>query len=82
MKQKDIIILAGIIFVSAVISMVVSKAIFAGKQSSLSATVVQPITANFPEPDKHYFNKDSFDPTKLITISSNNNTDPFSGSHQ
>lgn len=81
MKRKDFVFLLVVVFVSAVFSLLVSKLIFGSSQDRQETVeVVQPITANFPKPDKHYFNKDSFDPTKQITIGQNINPDPFSGS--
>lgn len=78
MKQKDIALLAVIVFVSAVISIVVSKSLFASPKNRQQAVeVVDPITSDFPAPDTHYFNKDSVDPTKLIKIGENTNPTPF-----
>jgi hypothetical protein len=81
MKQKDIALIIVIVFISAVVSLFISKAIFttpASRQQQVD--VVQPITADFPKPDSHYFNSNSFDPTQLITIVPNNNTNPFNSS--
>jgi hypothetical protein len=81
MKQKDIALIIVIVFISAVVSLFISKAIFttpASRQQQVD--VVQPITADFPKPDSHYFNSNSFDPTQLITIGPNNNTNPFNSS--
>lgn len=81
MKQKDIALIAVVIILSAVISLFVSKAIFVSPSSrQQQVEVVQPISADFPQPDSHYFNSNAFDPTRLITIGQNNNTNPFSGS--
>lgn len=79
MKQKDIALIAVIIIFSTVISYVATSALFGGPKGKLSVSVVQPISPTFPDFDKRYFNKQSFDPTKLITIGQNNNTDPFGG---
>jgi hypothetical protein len=79
MKQKDIVLILVIVFISAVVSLFVSKAIFVSpKNRQQQVEVVQPITADFPKPDKQFFNKDANDPTKLITIGQNANSDPFS----
>jgi hypothetical protein len=78
MKQKDIALIVVIIFISAIVSWVASNMIFAPpKNRQQQVEVVQPITADFPQPDSHYFNNTAFDPTKLITISQNNNNNPF-----
>ena len=83
MKQKDIALIMVIVFASAIISLFVSKAIFsAPKNRQQQVDVVQPITADFPQPDTHYFNSSAFDPTQLITISQNANPNPFSGTSQ
>jgi hypothetical protein len=80
MKQKDFALIAVIVFVSAIISLFASKALFgAPKAANKEAEVVAPITANFPTPDSKYFNSQSIDPTKTITIQQNTNTDPFNG---
>ncbi|MDB5165092.1 MAG: hypothetical protein JWL89_718 [Candidatus Saccharibacteria bacterium] len=81
MKRKDLGLIAVIIVISAVFSLIVSNAIFASpKNRQQKVEVVQPITADFPQPDSRYFNKNAFDPTKVITIGQNANADPFSGS--
>lgn len=81
MKQKDLALIVVIAFVSAVISLFVSKAIFVSpKARQQQVEVVQPITADFPQPDTRYFNSNSIDPTQTITIGQNNNTNPFNGS--
>ena len=83
MKQKDIALILIVIFISAVVSLFVSKSIFVSpKNRQQEVEVVQPITADFPSPDSHYFNSSAFDPTETITISPNNNTNPFNGSSQ
>jgi hypothetical protein len=80
MKQKDIALIGVIVFISAIISIFVSNAIFASpKNRKQTVEIVQPITSDFQETDSHYFNKDAFDPTKSITIQQNENNDPFSG---
>jgi hypothetical protein len=80
MKQKDIALILVIVFLSAVISLFASKAIFAPpKNRQQQVEVVQPFTSDFPQPDSHYFNTNAFDPTQPITIGQNNNTDPFNG---
>jgi hypothetical protein len=78
MKQKDIALIIVIVFVSAVISFFVSKAVFGSpKNRQQQAEVIQPISSDFPQPDPRYFNSQAFDPTKVITIGQNANTDPF-----
>ena len=81
MKQKDIALIVIVVIISIFISLFASKAIFAPpKNRQQKVEVVQPITADFPKPDNHYFNPQAFDPTQTITIGGNANPDPFSGS--
>jgi hypothetical protein len=81
MKQKDIALVIIIVFISAVVSLFVSKAIFVSpKNRQQQVSVVQPITADFPKPDNRYFNSTALDPTQLITIGQNANSNPFSSS--
>ena len=63
-------IIIGVSIVSAIFSYVLSNALFGGSDSSklLSAPDVQPISAEFQQPDPRYFNKESLNPTKDITI--------------
>lgn len=83
MKQKDVALIIVVVFISVIVSVFVSKAIFASpKNRQQQVEVVQPITADFPQPDSHYFNSSAYDPTQLITIGQNNNTNPFSSSSQ
>ena len=84
MKQKDIAIVIVVAFVSAVASLLVSRLLFASPQKQQQQVEVVPaITASFPSPDSRYFNSSSIDPTQLIQIGNNNNTNPFnSGSGQ
>jgi hypothetical protein len=80
MKQKDIALIVVIVFISAIVSLFVSKAIFGHPATTdTQAEVVAPISADFPKPDVKYFNSQSIDPTKTITIQQNTTTDPFSG---
>jgi hypothetical protein len=81
MKQRDIALIVVIVFVSAIVSLFVSKLIFATpKNRQQQVEIVQPITADFPQPDTSYFNSNSFDPTQLINVGQNQNTNPFSSS--
>lgn len=80
MKQKDIALILVVVFVSAVVSIVVSKVLFASpKNRQQPVEVVQPITADFPTPDSKYFNAQAVDPTKIIQIGGSSNPNPFNG---
>lgn len=79
MKQKDMMLIGVIVFISIIVSLVVSKAIFVPpKNRQQQVEVVQAITSDFPQPDSRYFNNSAFDPTKQITVGQNANTNPFS----
>ena len=82
MKQKDIALITVIAFISAILSFVVSQLLFSTKTQQQDAQVVPAITASFPAPDGRYFNSNSIDPTQLIQIGNQNNTNPFNGSGQ
>jgi hypothetical protein len=81
MKQKDLMLIGVIIFISAIISIFVSKTVFvsAGNRHQQVDTV-QPISPALEMPSSRYFNGSSFDPTQSITIGQSNNTNPFNGS--
>lgn len=78
MKQKDIAIIIVVVFVSGVLSYFISSALFASPESlETKVEVVEPITADFPEPDERYFNTNSVNPTLTITIGDGQNQQPF-----
>lgn len=80
MKQKDIALIIVAAFIAAVFSIGLSNFLIAPeKNRQQKAEVVEPITAQFIPPDKKFFNKDSVNPTKLITIGDDGNTTPFNG---
>lgn len=80
MKRKDIALFIVIGVISAIFSIIISRYFFATPASKKqTAEVVQPITTEFSEPNKKYFNKEAFDPTRQITIGETVNTDPFKG---
>jgi len=83
MKQKDIALIIVIAAVSAIVSFVVSGKIFvtpANRQQHVE--VVDVIKSEFQQPSNKYFNKDSIDPTQLVTIGDNDNQNPFSSVSQ
>lgn len=83
MKQKDLALIIVIIFFGAIISYVISNQLFGSPQNrQQQVDVVQPITTNFPSPDKRFFNNQAYDPTQLIQIGQNNNTNPFNTTTQ
>jgi hypothetical protein len=83
MKQKDAVLIIVIVFLSAVISFVVSRLIFASPANrQQQVDVVQSISTDFPNPDSRYFNSSSIDPTQLIQIGNTTNSNPFNGNSQ
>jgi hypothetical protein len=81
MKQKDIALIIVIVFLSGVISFVLSGMLF-GKPADRQQTaeVVDVITSDFSLPSDKYFNANSINPTQLIEIGNTNNPNPFAGS--
>lgn len=80
MKQKDIALIIIVVFISVVVSIFVSKAVFAPpKNRQQKVEVVNAIDDTFPQPDSRYFNNQAVDPTKLIKIGDNTNPNPFNG---
>jgi len=78
MKQKDIALIMVVVFISVIVSIFVSKALFASPKNRQQAVeVVDPISSSFQVPDSHYFNSQSIDPTKLIKIGDSSNQNPF-----
>ncbi len=83
MKQKDIALIVVVIFVSVIASVVLSNLIIAPpKNRQQKVEIVQPITADFPEPDSKYFNDKSVDPTQLIRIGDNSTKQLFNTKNQ
>lgn len=79
MKQQDIALIIVIVFVSGVFSFFVSNKFISPPKHDLTAPKVQPITADFADPDNKYFNDKSINPTQLIRIEDNKNQNPVDG---
>jgi hypothetical protein len=80
MKRKDLVVVIIAAFLSGALALVVSTLLISTpKNRRQKAEVVQPIVADFPEPNKKYFNDKSIDPTQLIRIGENTNPSPFNG---
>jgi hypothetical protein len=80
MKQKDIAIIGVAVLLSIIISIFVSKKVFTTQSTQQQAEIVQPISSDFPTPTNKYFNGSTYDPSSLITIGQNNNSNPFNSS--
>lgn len=79
MKQKDIVLIIVVVFISGVLSLVLSSMfITSPKNRQTKVEIVEPISSDFKLPDKKYFNDQSIDPTQLIKIGDSNNAQPFS----
>jgi len=78
MKQKDIITIAVVVFVSAIASLFITGKVIVASSKHQTAPVVDVINSSFNEPDNKYFNKNSIDPTQLIHIGTSTNSNPFS----
>ncbi len=78
MKQKDIVLIVLIALISAVFSLILSNLLFAAPEKrQQEVEIVDPITADFEQPGRAYFNENSVNPTKLIQIGDNPNPQPF-----
>jgi hypothetical protein len=78
MKQKDIAIIVIVVIVSGLASFFLSNKLFAiPNDQRAEVEVIDPITADFPQPDERYFNSKSVDPTQSIKIGDNENPKPF-----
>lgn len=78
MKRKDLTLILVVVFVSTVIALLVSKVLITSpKNRQEKVEIVEPLTAEFTQPDKRYFNEQSIDPTLIIKIGNDNNEQPF-----
>ena len=79
MKQKDIITIMVVSFISAVMSIVISNMLITTPKNRKSTVeIVESISSEFNKPNEKYFNsKDSINPTKLIEIGDSSNQNPI-----
>lgn len=83
MKQKDLILISVMVFISAVVALLVSRWLFASPQDrQQKAEVVDVITSDFPPPSPKYFNATSVNPTQQIEIGGSTNPNPFNSKSQ
>lgn len=84
--NKNLAIIVAVVFLSAVVSLVVSKALFGASKKNLQYEVVQKVTPDFiPQKDTDeykanfapIFNDQAIDPTQLIKIGDGSNPQPF-----
>lgn len=77
MKEKDIALIIVIIAVSGLLSFFISNSFISPPERNEKAAVVEKITSGFKEPDDDYFNESSINPTQVIQIEVEENTNPF-----
>jgi len=78
MKQKDIALIIVVSFISAVLSFFLSNALISSPENRQQEVgIVDPITAEFNEAPKRYFNEKAVNPTQLIRIGDTNNLNPL-----
>lgn len=78
MKQKDILIIVAVAITVGILSYVLAQFLFGGEKAyKLKAPTIDPISSEFKLPDEAYFNKQSLNPTKNITIGDTTNNAPF-----
>ena len=78
MKRKDVTLILVVVFVSVVISLLLSNLLITSpKNRKEKVEIVEPVTAEFTQPDKRYFNEKSINPTLIIQIGNDNNEQPF-----
>lgn len=83
MKQKDITLILVVVFVSGVLSVVVSRMIFGSPANrEQKAEIVEEIKPQFSPPPAKYFNANSINPTQLITIGGEPNPNPFNNKQE
>lgn len=78
MKQKDIVTILVVVFISAIASFFITGKVIVASSGHQKAPVVDSVNATFTQPDSKYFNKNSIDPTQLIHIGTSSNSNPFS----
>jgi len=79
MKDKDIILIIVVVFVSGIFSITISSYLFSTSRHQTTVEEVEQISPTFQNPDPKYFNSKSIDPTQLIQIGPGSNTAPFNG---
>lgn len=78
MKQKDIAVIILAVGLSGIISFFLSQQLFASPDDlKTKVEVVEPISDDFPELDKRYYNSKSINPTQEIVIGDEKNQKPF-----
>ena len=80
MKQKDWMLIIVIAFFSAVSAFLLSRYVINKPvDQQQKVEVVGAIKSEFVDPDKKYFNENSINPTKIITIGQDQDATPTIG---
>lgn len=78
MKQNDIAMIVVVIAFSGIFAFILTSFVILPKaEKDLKVKKVSEINSAFQQPDPNFFNKDSINPTKLITIGDKDNKKPF-----
>lgn len=83
MKKREWILIGGVAIIAAVISLLVSDSIFGSpKKHPILVPEVEKISSDFPKPQtddqyKTFYNQEAFNPTQIIKIGGQGNTEPF-----
>jgi len=82
-KQKDLLLIVVIVIISATASFFLSSKLFSSpKNRNIQVEVVEPISSDFAQPSKKFFNDTSLNPTQQIQIGDGGNQTPFNESQQ
>lgn len=78
MKQKDILLIIVIAFISGIASFFLSNLLITNTENrSEEVEVVEAISKDITEPDARYFNAQAINPTQLIQIGNQDNPQPL-----
>lgn len=78
MKKNDITVIIVTAIFACIVSVVLSSIIFTPKQAQkLKAQKIDPISSDFQQVDRRYFNSQSVNPTQVIQIGDNQNKNPL-----
>lgn len=78
MKQSDIALIVLVAGVSAIMSFIISGAVITNDSNrSQPVEKVNAITSDFSSVDTTVFNQNAINPTRIITVDSETNNNPF-----
>jgi phosphoglycerate-specific signal transduction histidine kinase len=80
MKRQELAIIVMAMVLGGLVSFFVSRLIFTPpKNRQQTINIVEKLSSDFPQANATYFNENSLNPTKNITIGDQSNPQPFSG---